>query len=307
MGQVLLDSLLDALKLLPFLFLLYILIELMEHKTAMGKPGGVLTGKLAPLAGSAAGLVPMCGFSVMAGKLYERRLLTVGTLFSVFVATSDEALLVLALSGLPAPEKVFVILALIGCKFVLAAGVGYLFDFIWKKATGSALSKTAFEEHGHEHGEEAHGHGEEEPSVCEHRHASPFTLYFLSPLWHALKVALVVFLFGVLFGALFKLVGEERVLGFLQGTGKWFQPAVTALVGSIPNCASSVVLAECYSIGGIGFGSLLGGLVTNAGFGAFILFRNAKAWKRNLLFLLLTILLGVLFGYAASAVEWLIL
>lgn len=313
MGEVFLDGFLDALKLLPFLFLLYILIELLEHRTAMGKPGRAITGKFAPLIGAAAGLVPMCGFSVMASKLYQRKYLTVGTLFAVLIATSDEALLVLALSSLSVLEKVYTILALLGVKFVLAVGVGYFIDFVAKKcgaARPAPVPQSVQEHHEHAHGHHEHEHehdpGVEEMSVCEHRHESKWTLYLFSPLLHALEVAAIVFGFNVLFGSLFYLIGQEKVIGFLQGAGYWYQPLMASLVGLVPNCASSVVLAETYAVGGIGFSALLGGLVTNAGLGVFVLFRERKEWKRNLLILGATLALGVLFGYAAGAVEFLI-
>lgn len=112
MGDVLLDSFLDTIIIFPFLFVLYILIEVLEHRTRIGKPNGAFTGKWAPVIGGATGLIPLCGFSVMASKLYERRLITIGTLLAVFVTTSDEALLVLSLSSMSWTEKLFSILAL---------------------------------------------------------------------------------------------------------------------------------------------------------------------------------------------------
>ncbi len=305
MAEVFLDGFLDALKLLPFFFLLYILIELLEHKTAIGRPARAITGRCAPLIGGAAGLVPMCGFSVMAGKLYQKRYLTTGTLFAVFIATSDEAVLVLALSSLGVLQKVYTILALLGIKFVLAVGIGYLIDFAGKGKKRALPLPEGFgeeEEQEHAHGEE----GEEELSVCEHKHKSLLTLYLFSPLLHALEVTFVVLLFNFAFGALFYCVGEETVIGFLQGAGLWYQPLFTALVGLIPNCASSVVLAETYAIGGIGFSGLLGGLITNTGLGVLILFRDVKEWKRNLIILAAMFLLGVCVGYAAGAIEFFI-
>ena len=316
MGDVFLDGFLDALKLLPFLFLLYILIELLEHKTAVGRLGRAITGKFAPLIGGAAGLLPMCGFSVMASKLYRKGYLTVGTLLAVFIATSDEALLVLALSSLPPLEKTYTILALLGSKFVLAVGVGYLVDLVAKRFRTVPPLPQGGGEHGAHEGEEEHEehdghmcgeeHGADEQSVCEHKHESKWTVYLFSPLLHALEVAAVVFVFNVAFGLLFYFIGQEKVIGFMQGAGYWYRPLFAALVGLVPNCASSVVLAETYALGGIGFSALLGGLVTNAGFGVFILFRDGKKWKRNLLILGATFLLGVLFGYAASAIEFFI-
>lgn len=306
MGEVFLDGFLDALKLLPFLFLLYLLIELLEHQTAVGRLGKAISGRFAPLIGGAAGLLPMCGFSVMASKLFQKKYLTVGTLLAVFIATSDEAILVLALSPLSALGKVYAILALLGTKFVLAVGVGYLADLVTKKRGPATVS---LPEHTHEHvyaHEHEHEHGAEGMSVCEHKHESKWTLYLFSPLLHALEVAAVVFAFNVAFGLLFYFIGQENVIAFLQGAGYWYQPLFAALVGLVPNCASSVVLAETYAIGGIGFSALLGGLVTNAGFGIFVLFREGREWKRNLLILAVMLILGVLFGYLASAIEILI-
>ncbi len=317
MGEVFLDGFLDALKLLPFLFLLYILIELLEHRTAMGRAGRAITGKFAPLIGGAAGLVPMCGFSVMASKLFQKKYLTVGTLFAVFIATSDEALLVLALSSLPALEKLYSILALLGTKFVLAVGVGYLIDLLFKKRRAPLPAydheyehdhdHELDHDHDHEHEHEHDGHEVDELSVCEHKHESKWTLYLFSPLLHALEVAGVVFVFNLVFGLMFYLIGQEKVIGFLQGAGYWYQPLFAAIVGLIPNCASSVALAETYAIGGIGFSALLGGLVTNAGFGVFVLFREGREWRCNLLILFAMFLLGVLVGYAAGAIEYIMI
>ena len=114
MWDAILEALLDTLKLLPFLLLLYILIELMEHNTRIGRASGALSGKVGPLVGGATGLIPMCGFSVMAAKLYERKYVTLGTLLAVFITTSDEAFLVLLLSEMPWAEKAVSILAMCG-------------------------------------------------------------------------------------------------------------------------------------------------------------------------------------------------
>ena len=183
--------------------------------------------------------------------------------------------------------------------------MGYLVDLLFKKRS-APLPAYEEREHLHEHDHEHDGHEVDELSVCEHKHESKWTLYLFSPLLHALEVAGVVFAFNVAFGLLFYLIGQEKVIDFLQGAGYWYQPLFAAIVGLIPNCASSVVLAETYAIGGIGFSALLGGLVTNAGFGVFVLFREGREWRRNLLILLCMFLLGILIGYAASAIEILI-
>ena len=326
--EVLTEALLDTLKLFPFLFLLYILIELMEHNTRVGKPNGVLTGKAAPFLGAATGLIPMCGFSVMAAKLYEHKHVTLSVLLSVFIATSDEAFFVL----LTAPQlgwldKLLSILVMFGVKVVLGAAVGYLVDLVAKRATrplpGIELLQEPVHEdeeehvHEHAHGEE-HEHGCEhehmpdgEYSVCEHKegHKNTLSLYFVSPLLHSLKIAAFILVFNLAFGYLLfgigggnSEVGEEYVTEFLQGAGYWYQPLVCSLIALIPNCVSSVAITEAYALGGIAFGSFLGGLVTNAGLGYLILFRKGGKWKKALAIMLFMFALGIAVGYAGNAV-----
>ena len=318
MLDVVLDALLDTLKMLPFLFVLYVLIELLEHRTRVGAPSRALSGKAAPLIGGATGLIPLCGFSVMAGKLFERGIITLGTLLAVLIATNDEALLVLALAELSWQQKLLSVGVIVAVKLALAVAAGYLADlFLRGKAQPlSPLPAPACEhdhaheydhehdhdhEHAHEHEHHDHGHDHEEFHVCEHKHEGAWTLYFFSPLLHALQVAAAILVVNFAFGTLFYLVGEERVVGFLEGAGYWFQPLVAVLVGLVPNCASSVVLAETYAVGGLTLASCLAGLVTNTGLGILVLFQNAKAWKRNLAVLGVLTALGIAVGYAGNA------
>ena len=331
MWDAILEALLDTLKLLPFRLLLYILIELMEHNTRIGRASGALSGKVGPLVGGATGLIPMCGFSVMAAKLYERKYVTLGTLLAVFITTSDEAFLVLLLSEMPWAEKAVSILAMCGIKLVLGAAVGYLADLIVKRRKGDAANPLPLPEtaHGHEnahahpenedHAHDAHDHvhdhdhdhdndhehGEGEFVACEHKHGkwSALSLYLFSPLLHALQVAAFILLVNVVFNLLFLWVGEETVIGFLQGSGYWYQPLICSVLGLVPNCASSVILAEVYAMGGISFGSCLAGLIVNAGLGYLVLFRNLRAWKRTLAIVAFMLVLGIALGYAVNAIE----
>lgn len=323
MWDVVLDALLDTLKLFPFLFLLYILIELMEHNTAVGKPRRALSGKWAPALGTVTGLVPMCGFSVMAAKLWQHRHVTIGTLIAVFIATSDEALLVLLLSDAAVfawDAKLFSILALLASKLVLGMAAGYFLDFVFRRKAVPLSEHHVHEGHsshdgsgdhvregGHDYeGEEDHDHGDcacAELSACEHHNhkESAIQLYLVSPLLHALQVAFFVLLVNLSFGFLFYGLGEDNVIAFLQGAGYWLQPLVCALIGAVPNCASSVVLAEVYALGGIGFGGLLGGLVVNAGLGYIVLFKRGSI-REGLLILGGMLLFGLAVGYCANAV-----
>ncbi len=318
--EVILDALKDTAILFPFLFLMYIVIEALEHNTGVSKPRRALTGKCAPLVGTALGIVPMCGFSVMAAKLYRHRYITVGTLLSVFIATSDEAFLVLLTTPvLPPLDKVVSILAMLGVKIAVGVAAGYLADLVANRFKKSVLEpieqleehaghvrEERAEEHVHEEHEEREGHEEHEHfSACEHVHESKVQLYFVSPLLHALQVAAFVLLVNLAFGYLFWGLGKENVVNFLRA-GKWIQPLVCSLVGLVPNCASSVVLAETYAVGGIEFGSCLAGLVTNAGLGVLTLFGGRKNSRNALVIMTVQFFIGVAVGYAVNAIALLI-
>ena len=320
--EVILDALKDTAILFPFLFLMYVLIEVLEHKTSAGKPNRALAGNCAPILGSALGTVPMCGFSVMAAKLYRNRHITLGTLLAVFIATSDEALLVLLTTPALLPlDKVYSILAMAGVKFVLGFAVGYLIDLIFMKYKAvrplplpCEHGEIPEEEHdghmhehtdGHDHAEHVHGNEHELYDACKHTHKSRVNVYLVSPLLHALQVAAFVLLVNLAFGYLFFALGEDKVVAFLKA-GKWLQPLVCSLIGLVPNCASSVILAETFAIGGIQFGSCMAGLVTNAGLGIMVLLQGKKEWKSAAFVALFLYLFGVAVGYTVNALELLL-
>ena len=283
MGEVLLDALLDSLKLFPFLFLIYVLIEILENRTNISRNHNVLRGNLAPLLGAATGLVPQCGFSVMAAKLYDRKLIRTGTVLAVFLATSDEAFILLLADG----TKAAWVVPMIAAKFVIALGIGYLANALCRKETLAELSEN----------EEIHG------TACGHDHEeeSKFKSYFLHPLLHSLEIFAYIFAVNIIFGLVIHFVGEDKLEAFLQ-KGVWYQPLVAAAVGLIPNCASSVVITEAFIDGYIAFGSCVAGLCANAGLGFVVLFRNVRKWKRNLALMLAVYVIGVGFGYLLNAV-----
>ncbi len=283
MGEVLLDALLDSLKLFPFLFLIYVLIEILENRTNISRNHNVLRGNLAPLLGAATGLVPQCGFSVMAAKLYDRKLIRTGTVLAVFLATSDEAFILLLADG----TKAAWVVPMIAAKFVIAVGIGYLANALFRKETLAELSEN----------EEIHG------TACGHDHEeeSKFKSYFLHPLLHSLEIFAYILAVNIIFGLVIHFVGEDKLEAFLQ-KGVWYQPLVAAAVGLIPNCASSVVITEAFIDGYIAFGSCVAGLCANAGLGFVVLFRNVRKWKRNLALMLAVYVIGVGFGYLLNAV-----
>lgn len=290
LSDVVLDCVIDSLKLFPFLFLTYLLMEMIEHKTdgrfekAISK-----AGRLGPLFGSLLGALPQCGFSAAAAGLYSGRLITVGTLIAIFLATSDEMLLVMLSSAVRQNTGWILPLKLIAVKVVCAMLAGFITDL----AVGFARKKRPIAK-----ATEA----EEICEMCEHDrcHCEKHGV-FLSALIHSGKI--LVFIAAVMFAvgtAIFILeqngIDKERIGGFIKGLpvlGEF----ITGLIGLIPNCAASVVLTELYAEGVINAGQALSGLFAGAGVGVLILFRtNRGKIRENLLILLTLYLTGVGFG-----------
>ena len=221
MGEVLPEALLDSLKVFPFLFLMYVLIEFLEHRTNVSRNKNLLRGRLAPLLGASVGLIPQCGFSVMAAKLYDKKFIRTGTVLAVFLATSDEAFILLLSSDAAAAA----VAPLIVVKFAVAVGVGYLANALFRR---EALSEPA-------EGEEVHG----SPCGHDHEHDKPVRQYLVHPLLHSLEVFAYLLAVNVAFGIAMH-YASDAVTRFLRG-GEWFQPLIAAAVGLIPNCAASVL------------------------------------------------------------------
>jgi hypothetical protein len=287
MWNILLDAFLDTLKIFPFLLVIYILIELLENKTTFTRNHAILQGKLAPLLGAATGLIPQCGFSVMAAKLYDKGYIRTGTLLAVFIATSDEAIIILLSSGAVNAQAMASLMPLVLIKLVVGLGVGYLVNFL---LSGEKLATISDQEEVH-----AYSCGRE------HEGKSKLHVYLWEPLLHSLKISLYLFIVNLVFGFILDAVGEETVASWFIG-GLWFQPFITALVGLIPNCASSVLITQSYINNAIYFGSLVAGLCTNAGLGFVVLLKNTKKIKRNILLLITIYLVSVATGIVVNAV-----
>ena len=290
MLDILTDSFFDSLKMLPFIFLTYVIIEVLERKANFAKNGKFLTGKAAPVLGSLAGAFPQCGISVMSAKLYEKNLIGVGTLLSVFIATSDEAFSILISS-----DKRIYLIPLLLIKIVLAIIVGEIVNALFSK-------KTEVEDETFEHEDicaHCHDHGTEDEDG---RKYVWFKRYIVVPLNHAVQTFGYVFAVTLVFGLLFAengFIGTEKLAVFLENS-KFLAPFVTSLVGLIPNCASSAVITSAFVSGAISFGAMTAGLVSNAGVGLAILFRNTKRTKRNLLLALTLYLIGAVSGIIIS-------
>lgn len=284
-GHNLVHALEHTWPLLPFLFVIYALMELLESKADLQKVTK-LGGRLGPLVGAATGLVPQCGFSVMAAKLFERKYVTVGTLLAIFMATSDEAFVIMISSG----EGAVWLLPLLLSKIVIGVCVGYAVDGVLrlfgKKQTCVAIPKT---ENGvPESTREIFMQrylDEKDVQVncsCGRRHDgdSAWKNYLLYPLLHTLKVGLFILLVNFVLGTIIHEVGEQTFVNYMQ-KNRFLQPFITCAIGLIPNCASSVVITETFLGGGITLGSCVAGLCVNAGMGFVVLLRNMRQWKRN--------------------------
>lgn len=303
--SVLKDALLDTLPLVPWLMLIYIVIELLENKTNLAA-NNRLGGRLGPVIGAATGLIPQCGFSVMAAKLFEQKYITLGTLLAIFLSTSDEAFIIMLSSGGDGAASV---LPMIAVKIVVGIAIGYAVDGFMKligRGQGCVEAKSIESVMGGKAPETVHDifmmRYFEDMTVeagcsCgrDHEEGRPFLNYVVYPVLHALKIALLIFLFNFLLTAIIQLVEEENFLAFMQNNVV-LQPFLTSAVGLIPNCASSVVITTAYLEDGITFGSCVAGLCANAGLGFVVLLKNTKRWKRNLLLIAFCYGVAVLVG-----------
>lgn len=288
--EVIIDALKDTAIVFPFILIIYMLIELMENGTAAGKSRRALQGPLAPLLGGATGLVPQCGFSVMAAKLYDNGLIRTGTIMAVFLATSDEALIILLVNSPLSAHAAQSILPLILIKLLVAVGVGYLVNAI----VPDRIERVPL---AHSDGGEAYSYS------CGHSHEnkSSVKLYVVEPLLHALKVTAFILMVNLILGFIIAEVGEDRIASGLIG-GTYYEPFISAAVGLIPNCASSTVITETFVKGGIQFGSCVAGLCTNAGLGLVVLLKNTKKVKRNILLVLSLYAISVIAGIVINVV-----
>ncbi len=258
--DIILDALIDTAKMLPFLFAVYLLIEYLEHK-ASDKLANSLRklGPFGPVGGALFGCIPQCGFSVAVSNLYSGRLVSLGTLIAVYIATSDEAIPIL----LSSPQSVGEVWKLIAAKAVIAILAGLLVDGFMK----------LFHRRGNEENEPYH-------DLCEDCGCEEHGILY-SAIKHTVQIFVFLFVVSLILGFAIYLLGEERLDRVLM-TDSAFQPFLAALIGLIPNCSASVVLTNLYAAGSLSFGSVVAGLSTGAGLGLVVLFRTNKNLRQNI-------------------------
>ncbi len=267
--DVLLDALLDTLKLLPFLFLTYLAMEYIEHKMSDKAVSLVnRAGHFGPVLGGALGLVPQCGFSAAMSNLYAGGLITRGTILAVFLSTSDEMLPILISERV----EVSLIIKILLVKLLSGVLIGVLVDLIF----------------GRKNERQIHDLCEDDNCGCEHG-------IFHSALHHTLEIVVFILVINIVLGFVIELIGTERLSDFIMN-----KPIIgeflAGIIGLIPNCAASVAITELYIQGGMSLGAMISGLLTGSGLGLLVLFRMNKNLRDNLITLAVLYGSGVVIG-----------
>lgn len=296
--DALLDALLDTVKILPFLFVTYLLMEWLEHRTEEKTKKAVeKAGHLGPLFGGILGVIPQCGFSAAAASLYSGRVVTLGTLLAVFISTSDEMVPIM-LGGLASKQSDWLmIVKAIAAKLIFGIAVGFIVDALhrfmmlrgWIKPRHmlptSADKRKLDEEPGTEHIRD----------LCEQEKCECDKGIFRSAVSHTLQVIIYILIISIVLNLLIEFGGEEVIKNLLNDKPV-LGALVAGLIGLIPNCASSVAITKLYMEGAIGAGALLSGLMVGAGAGLLVLLKTNKDWKGNLKLIGLLYVVGVIGG-----------
>ena len=271
MKEVILDTIIDSLKLIPFLLVAFLIIELLEHKLN-NKTKNIITKskKIGPIIGSLLGVIPQCGFSVMATNLYITRIITLGTLISIYLSTSDEMLIIM----ISEKVEISLILKILLIKIFFGIIYGLIIDKIINKKKKD--KETNYE-------------------LCDEEHCDCNHSILLSAIKHTLHITLFIFIITLIINTIFTLLGDNYLSKILLNNSI-LSPFITSLIGLIPNCAASVILTELYLNSTISLGALIGGLLTSSGSSLLVLIKNNKNQKENLSIILLLYTLGVLSG-----------
>ena len=275
--EIISHTLLDTLKIVPFLFLTYLFMEFLEHKSGDLATNMLKTsGKIGPLVGAFLGAFPQCGFSAAAAGLYTGRIITTGTLIAIWLSTSDEMLPILVSGGAPFALIIKIILF----KITVGMTAGFVIDLVSsmiRKRKNSPTDSPCIEE------------------LCEREGCRCNEHFFISALRHTLSITVFVLLFTFILNLVIHGVGEDKLASIVL-----VRPIIgnllAAIVGLIPNCAASIVLTELYLGGVISIGSMLSGLLVGAGVGVALLFRNNRPLRDTLRIVFILWLVGVATG-----------
>ncbi len=273
MLEVIEDTLIDSVKLLPFLFITYLIMEYIEHKTSEKAKNTIKkSGKFGPLIGSILGAFPQCGFSVVATNLYAARVITLGTLISVYLSTSDEMIPIFISKG----ASVVTLLKLLGIKVLIGMIAGFVIDLIMR------LRKKETEE-------------ERIIDLCEKEHCHCDHGIVKSTLKHTINIFFFVLVITFIINLVIYFVGEDALASFV-GANPILGPVLGGIIGLIPNCAASVILTQLYLENVITVATMISGLLVGAGVGLIVLFKMNKGIKENFKITGLLFAIGVISG-----------
>lgn len=275
-AEIIEHTLLDSIKLVPFLFITYLVMEWMEHKTGdAAKKLMEKSGRFGPLAGAVLGAFPQCGFSAAGSSLYAGRVITLGTLFSIYLSTSDEMLPIMLSEEVPFSLIAKILLL----KIVIGFLTGLLLDFIFRKR-----------------GQEEHEHIGE---LCEHDHCRCEEGIVKSAAVHTLQITFFIVLITFVLNFVLHAAGEDALSELFLNRGILGE-MTAGLIGLIPNCAASVTVTQLYLKGVLGFGAMLSGLLTGSGVGLLVLYKVNRSWKENFGITAGLYVIGTVCGIAVS-------
>lgn len=272
--DVIADSFIDSIKLLPFLFITYLVMEYLEHKAGGRMQAAIRdAGKGGPVIGGILGIFPQCGFSAAASNLYAGRIITMGTLMAVFLSTSDEMLPIMISENVGAR----MIIKVLAVKLVVAVLAGFVIDFIFRRN-----KKDMQIEH-----------------LCEQHHCHCENGIWKSALHHTVEIFIYILLISLVLNLIIAWVGEE-VLGSVILNRPVIGSMIAGLVGLIPNCAASVIITQLYLGGVLSAGAMIAGLLAGTGVGLLVLFRVNDDRGENLRLIGLLYMIGVAAGIAVE-------
>lgn len=297
MWEIFSAALPETIKLLPFLLLFYIGIELIEYKFGSSIRKNVQkAGNAGPALGAFIGSFPQCGFSVVGAALYTQRLITTGTFLAILLATSDEAIPII----LSHPNKAGLIFPLILTKIIIAVIAGYAVDLILRKTNQKTLAHINAYNKGTDDKQHNHDSIIDEPACCGHSTsplAKKFSVkeIFVHPILHTAKIFTFILIITLLINLIIFNIGPENLTKIFSGHVFW-QPFLTALIGLIPNCVASVTITQLYLEGIISYGAIIAGLGASGGLGILVLFKEEKNKKNVLKIIGLLFTISVLAG-----------
>lgn len=272
--EILQDTAIDTIKLIPFLFITYLIMEYIEHKTSNKLRDTIKkSGKFGPLLGAVVGIFPQCGFSVSATNLYAGRVITIGTLIAVYITTSDEMLPILLTEAVP----ITTILTILGIKLVLGIIAGFIVDIIFN------FVKKEHQEH------------DDIEELCEHEHCHCEEGIVSSATKHTLNITIFIFVITLILNGIITYIGEDTIAHFIS-KNIILGPIIAGLIGLVPNCAASVILTELFISNVISMPVLISGVAVNAGVGLLVLFKTNKNIKENVSIIGILYAIGVISG-----------